>query len=148
MTAHRASRKARWGYGKHGLTALKRAINTLGSRAIDRRTLLGRALSQWRASLAQDLGGPEALSTQQEAILDLAVRTKLMLDSIDHWLLQQPSLVNARKRALLPVVTQRQQLADSLARYMTTLGLERKAKKLPALSEYVADKYGAKEEAG
>ena len=42
---------------------------------------------------------------------------------------------------MLPVVRERQQLADSLARYMTTLGWERKAKPIPALLEYVRDKY-------
>jgi hypothetical protein len=35
-------------------------------------------------------------------------------------------LINARKRALLPVVLQRQQLADALARHLTQLGLERR----------------------
>ena len=141
MTAQKPRKKAKRAYKKHGHSLLKRAINTLGSRGIDKRTKLARALAQWRNSLVEDLGGPEALSTQQEAILDLAVRTKLMLDSIDVWLLQQPSLVNLRKRTLLPVVLQRQQLADSLARYMTTLGLERKQKPVPALSEYLAERY-------
>jgi hypothetical protein len=65
------------------------------------------------------------------------VKTKLLLDSIDAWLVKQPSLVNHRKRALLPVVLQRQQLADALARYMTQLGLERKAKQVLSLSDYL-----------
>jgi len=33
--------------------------------------------------------------------VELAVKSKLMLDSIDAWLLKQPSLVNARKKTLL-----------------------------------------------
>ena len=80
------------------------------------------------------------MSTQQLAVVDLAVRTKLLLDSIDAWLLQQPSLVNKRKKALLPAVHQRQQLADALSRYMGQLGLERKAKRAPPLDEYLAEK--------
>ena len=51
-----------------------------------------------------------------------------MLDSIDAWLLTQRSLINARKRSLLPAVRERQQLADGLARYLGQLGLERKIK--------------------
>lgn len=47
--------------------------------------------------------------------------------------------MNHRKRALRPVVLQRQQLADALARLMTQLGLERKAKQLPSLSEYLSN---------
>jgi hypothetical protein len=122
---------------KHGLTTLKKAVQALGGRAIDRRTSLGRALEDWRHSLLSDLGGQDQTSAQQRQIVDLAVKTKLILDSIDTWLLRQPSLVNHRKRMLLPVVLQRQQLADALARYMTQLGLEKKAKKVLSLSDYL-----------
>jgi hypothetical protein len=113
---------------KHGLTVLKAAVKGLGGRLIDRRTTLGKALAAWRSDLVADLGGAESVSTQQAAIIDLAVRTKLMLDSIDAWVLTQPALVDKRKRALLPAVKERQQLADSLARYLTTLGLGRTSK--------------------
>jgi hypothetical protein len=49
-----------------------------------------------------------------------------MLDSIDAWILTQPSLVNKRNRSLLPVVRERTQLADALARYLGMLGLSRR----------------------
>ena len=124
-------------YTKHGLTTLKKAIRVLGGRAIDRRTALGRALEDWRYSILQDLGGVDQTSTQQRQVIDLAVKTKLILDSIDAYLVKQPSLVNHRKRMVLPVVLQRQQLADALARYMMQLGIERKAKVLPSLAEYL-----------
>jgi hypothetical protein len=68
------------------------------------------------------------VSTQQSAIVDLAVKSKLLLNSIDVWLLTQKSLVDKRKRSLYPVVVQRQQLADGLARYLSMLGLERKTR--------------------
>ena len=123
---------------KHGLTLMKRALKEHGTRAIDRRTSLGKALDRWRDELVSDLGGHEQVSTQQLAIVALAVRTKLLLESVDAWLLQQPTLVNARKRTLLPVVLQRQQLADALARYMTHLGLERRPRPLPMLKDYLA----------
>ena len=93
---------------------------------IDRRTVTGRALAKWRTDLITDLGGD--VSTQQSAIIDLAVKSKLLLDSIDVWLLTQPSLINQRKRSLLPVVKERQALADALARYLTVLGLARRVK--------------------
>lgn len=127
-------------YTKHGLTTLKKAVRVLGGRAIDRRTALGRALEDWRHSIIQDLGGVGETSTQQRQVIDLAVKTKLILDSIDAYLVKQPSLVNHRKRIVLPVVLQRQQLADALARYMTQLGFEKKVKVIPALSDYLATK--------
>jgi hypothetical protein len=117
--------KAVRGYSKHGLTVLKRAVNGLGNRAIDRRTTLGKALAKWRTDLVNDLGGANAISTQQQALVELAVRSKLLLDSIDNWLLTQKSLVNARKKSLLPVVRERQALADGLAKYLAQLGMKR-----------------------
>ncbi len=125
-------------YSKHGLTAMKSALSKPGARAIDRRTKIGKALLQWRNELNEDPGGVDAVTTQQLAIVELTVMSKLMLDSIDAWLLKQPSLVNARKKSLLPVVRERQQLADSLARYMGQLGLERRDRPTPSLQEYLA----------
>lgn len=87
----------------------------LGRRLIDRRTTLGKALDQWRGQLTADLGGQDMISTQERSIVHLAVRTKLLLDSIDTWLLQQPSLINTMKRKIHPAVLERQQLADALA---------------------------------
>lgn len=145
MTDAQPTKKPKRYYTKHGLTTLKKAVRVLGGRAIDRRTALGRALEDWRYSILQDLGGVDQTSTQQRQVIDLAVKTKLLLDSIDAYLVKQPSLVNHRKRMVLPVVLQRQQLADALARYMTQLGLEKKVKLIPALSDYLATKeQGAK----
>ena len=113
---------------KHGLSPLRKAMNTLGNRALDKRTTAAKALVQWREDLIRDLGGD--VSTQQDAIISLAVKTKLLLDSVDVWLLQQPTLIIKRKKAIIPAVTQRQQLADALSRYMSQLGLERRAKQV------------------
>ena len=125
---------------RHNLKTLKRAVKVLGSRTLDRRTTVGRALATWKDDLVADLGGHEAVSTQQHALIELAVRSKLMLDSIDAWLLVQPSLVNKRKRALLPVVRERTQLADALARYLSALGLERRSKPERSLQDYLAER--------
>jgi hypothetical protein len=113
---------------KHGFQPLKAAVNKLGARAIDKRTALGKSLARWREDLVADLGGLDNISTQQSTLIDLTVKSKLLLDSIDAWLLTQPSLINKRKRSLIPVVLQRQTLADGLARYLAQLGLERRRK--------------------
>ena len=120
--------KAMREYRKTGLFTLKRALIDLGSRAIDGRSSVGVALRKWKADLIQDLGGADLISTQQETLIELAVRSKIMLDSIAAWLLTQPTLINARKRTLLPVVLQRQTLADGLARYLSQLGPQRQRK--------------------
>jgi hypothetical protein len=133
---------ARRPYNRHGLQPLKVRVKVRGLGAIDRRTAVARALPTWRSELVQDLGGPDGVSAQKRALLDLAYQTKLLLDSVDAWLLEQPTLINARRRTVLPVVLQRQQLADALSRYLQALGLERRGTPArPALVDYVAHRY-------
>ena len=120
-------------YRKHGFGTLKPALKQLGSRAIDRRTSLGKALDPWRVELIAALGGLNNVSTQELAIIQLAVKTKLIVDSIDAWLLQQPTLVNKWARVVLPVALQRRQVADGLAGYITQLGLKNRAKAAPLI---------------
>jgi hypothetical protein len=127
-------------YQKTGLYGARAALKRYGLRALDRRTRAARALLTWRQEIAADLGGADSLSAQQRAVLEEAVKLKLMLDSLDAWILAQPSLIDRRKRALLPVVRERQSLADALVRYLTTLGLERKARDVTDLRSYLTAK--------
>lgn len=138
MKAEESSNKPKRVRHKHGFTAaLKQRYQTDLAR-IDGRTTLSRRLAAFRASLVADLGGADAVSVQQSVLIDLAVTNKLLLDSLDGWLLQQDSLVNQRRRAVYPIVLQRQTVADSLARLMTQLGLERKAAPIATLSDYLS----------
>jgi hypothetical protein len=82
-------------------------------------------LTEWRHDLVTDLGGEDRLSTQQLAIVDLAVRDKLLLDSLDAWLFAQPSIINKRSRRLITIVLERQRLADGLQRRLELLGMAR-----------------------
>ncbi len=141
MDAIRAEKKRKWNGNppppapkgnryavKHGLIPLKAAVKGLGGRVIDKRTTLGKSLARWRSELITDLGGDDAVSTQQLSLIDLAVKSKLILDSIDVWILTQDSLINKRRRTIIPIVLQRQSLADGFARYLAALGLERRQK--------------------
>jgi hypothetical protein len=143
------TRRGGRGRQHHGLTTLKRAITELGSRsihrAIDARTQLGRALAEWRRDLTEDLGGPETVTTAQAGMIELAVRTKLMLDSVDTFILTMESPVNKRRRAVFPVILQRQSLARDLARFLEALGLERRRPAMKQLHELVAESQGAEE---
>jgi hypothetical protein len=124
----------------HGTKALKRAVSTLGNRAIDRRTTMGRALAAWRSELLTDLGGIEAVSTQELALVEEAVKTKLILDSVDAWLLSQPTLIHKRNRSVLPAVRDRQALVSTLRALLGDLGLKRRAKAMPSLGEYLTQR--------
>ncbi len=54
-------------------------------------------------------------------------------------------MVNRKRKTVIPVVKERQSLAQHLAGLMQQLGLERRPKEVPIdLSTYVAEKYGRK----
>jgi hypothetical protein len=106
-----------------------RELRDLVKRRVDDRSAVGVALRRFQRELVDDLGGDP--SRAQRAIIETVSRTWLLLTSLDDWLSRQPSVVNAKKRALLPIVLQRQTLADSLLRHLTALGLERRAKAVP-----------------
>jgi len=112
---------------KSGLHTLKRAVQVLGSRALpSSRTALGRELRSWRNSLVADLGGPDAVSTQQLALVEKAVTQKLIVDSLDAYVLEMSSLVNKRSRTLWPVVRERVAQVTLLQSILRDLGLERR----------------------
>src|SRR5215813_5500715 len=111
---------------KHGLYVARRALMDYGKRVIDGRSSTCKALIRWRRELVADLGGD--VSTQQGAVIDLCCKNKLLLDAIDAWLLTQKSLINKKHKALIPVVKERQSIADGLAKYLGMLGLERVVK--------------------
>lgn len=125
---------------RHGLYVLKVAVKVRGLSAIDKRTAAGQALIAWRQELLSDLGGEDCVSAQRRALVDMAVRTRLYVDHVDAWLMEQRSLLNKRKKAILPVLRERQSLVDSLARLLGQLGLERVAKPVPSLQDYLARK--------
>lgn len=122
-----------------GLNALKARVKVRGLAAIDGRTAAARALLDWRSHLVSDLGGETAISAQQRALVEVATRSKLYIDHLDAFLMEQRSLVNAQRKAVLPVLRERQTLVDSLTRILTTLGLERKARPAKTLTEVLEE---------
>ena len=113
----------------------------LGSRALPpASTALGRELRAWRASLVQDLGGADAVSTQQLALIEKAVTQKFIRDSIDAYVLQMASLVNKRNRTLWPVVRERAAQVALLQSLLRDLGLERRAKPVADMAYYLAER--------
>ena len=124
----------------HAYAPLKRAVRVLGTKAVDRRTRVGKALDAWRRDLIADLGGLENISTQERALIDEAVLTKLILSSINVWMLKQQSLVSNKNRGVLPVVLHRNQLVTTLRQLLVDLGLKRRATVLPSIQEYMARK--------
>ena len=130
--------KARTNGSRHGLTALKAGISARGMAEVDGRTRAMRAVAAWKADLVRDLGGD--LSAQRLTLVDLAAKNMLYLNHIDSFLMQQDSLVNKRKRAVLPLLRDRQALADSLLRLLGQLGLDRVERDGGRLPEWMVEK--------
>ena len=122
---------------KVALRGLMAKVSTKGLRALDGRSAGYRALMEWKAELLRDLGGEESLSAQEKVLVDVALRTKLFIDHVDLFLMEQESLVNRKRRSTYPVVQQRNSLVNVLLNVMGQLGLERREKRLPALDEYL-----------
>jgi hypothetical protein len=104
-------------------------VKLAGFGAIDRRTAAARETLAFKRELIVALGGETHLSPQRRKLVDMVARASLLLDHIDAWLFQQRSLVNARAKTLLPVLVQRQAIADHLTRLLDKLGLDRMPQK-------------------
>jgi hypothetical protein len=95
------------------------------------------ALFAWRGELLNALGGPDNVSPQKAALVETCVRTRLFIDHVDAFLLEQHSLINRKKKTMIPILRERTQLCDSLTKTLCHLGLERVAAPLPSLGEYL-----------
>jgi hypothetical protein len=84
----------------HGLRRAKRVVDEYGKRAIDGRSEVAQRLKRWRTAIIADLGGLQNVSAQQLSIVELLCRTKMLLDSIDAFVLTMPSPINKRSRSL------------------------------------------------
>src|SRR5438093_8787470 len=116
----------------HGLYAMRRSLSLLTTRRLDGRSAVAVAVRRWKEDVRTDLGGD--LSRAQETILEAAAQAWIILSSLDDYIARQPTLVT-KKRALLPVVVQRMQIAEGLARNLERLGLERRAKPFDLAAE-------------
>jgi hypothetical protein len=129
--------KPRRTYTRHGLNALMVRVKLRGFRGIDRRMVAARRALAWRAELLEDLGGKAAVSAAQLALVEIATRSKIFLDHTDAVLMARETIV-VRGRRLLPLVEQRQELADGLLRTLQALGLEKRKPPPASLGEWLA----------
>ncbi len=125
---------------RHGLNATKARIMVQGLSSIDKRTLAAQALLDWKESLVRDLGGPQAISTQEATLVEMAVRGRLIIEHVDAFILSQESLVNKKRRQIYPIVRERNTLVNTLANLLGQLGLAKREPPMKSLAEYLAEK--------
>jgi len=126
---------------QHGLTPAKKVLRKYGTAALDQRTTEAKELARWKANLVSDLGGLEVISTAQETLIELAARQIVLLHLIDNWIFEKPEerVFRKRDKTVYALTKERQRIADALARYLTTLGLERVKPKGRDLAEWQAE---------
>ena len=126
---------------KHNLAALKaRSLSEL-----DGRSRAAKGLIAWKRELTASIGGQP--SAQEAMIIELCCRNRMILDSIDSWIFAQKSLLNRKRKTVLPIVRERQAIDAALAKHLQSLGLSRREPPAPTLEEYFAAKNAAQEAA-
>jgi len=124
----------------HGDTLLKKAVKELGTKALDGRSVLAIELKQERRELIEALGGPSEISPQELAIIEMIAMKRIRRKPIQEWaLLNRDALFNRRNKCLAPIALQLEQLEESEMKLLKELGLKRRAKQLPSLSDYLAN---------
>jgi len=134
-----STKKPKRRYTKHGFAASNKIVSTLGYKAVDGRSALAIELKQERQELIQALGGPSEISPQELAIIDMIAMKRIRRKPIQEWaLLNRDALFNRRNKCLAPIALQLEQLEESEVRLLKELGLKRRARQLPSLSDYLA----------
>jgi hypothetical protein len=122
----------------HGDTVLKQAVSKLGKKALDGRTTLAKELETERRELILALGGASEVSPQEMAIVEMIAMKRVRRKPVQQWaLLNRDRLFDRRKRSLAPIALQLEQLEESEVRLLKELGLKRRARPVPSLSEYL-----------
>lgn len=137
-------------YHQHGQGLIAKALPYLLDRVkdlaigADALSPLERAARGWRAEVLDDLGGAEVVPATKRAVLDAALGSKILLDSLDRYLFELAGtggLVNRRNRRAFAIVTDRMRVADGLARQLQALGLDRRERPAVDLRTYLAQRY-------
>jgi hypothetical protein len=128
--------------------ALPRLLERIVDRSLadDALSPVERAAREWRQEVLADLGGPEAVSATKRALVDAVTSTKILLDSLDRYVFElaaQDGLVSRRDRRAFAVVADRMRTADSLARQLAALGLDRAERPPQDLASYLAQRAAA-----
>jgi hypothetical protein len=127
--------------GFHGMQA---ALTKRGLSALDGRSASARHVARWKADVTADLGGD--LSTAKKTLIEVAAMDVALLAVADSWLRENAaSVLNKRKRTFVPLVAERLRVAAHLADVLKLLGLERKARELPTLAQYLQEREAAQE---
>lgn len=113
---------------KHGVYALGRRLKNAGLAKVDGRSALERIKRDWKAAVRATRG---ELTPQQEALLEIAANTWLMISTADDWILDHGP-INRRRGDLRPIVERRGKLVRTLKEALSAIGLDGDVHGVPA----------------
>src|SRR5437773_7849681 len=109
---------------KHGHYSRKVKLTRAGLTAISKQNGPGKELARRREVIESDLGGREQLSQLQADLVQKYLITELLIESLDRWLLEQRTLINRRRRAVFPILNERNRMIETSLKLASALGLE------------------------
>lgn len=147
---------------KHGLGALRALVRELMASSrndeplplseLDGRTRAAKALMELRRDMIESQGGEEAVTPQLALLVDLAITDQVVVGSLDAWLraylLNGGDITDTDKDgrvAIAPLVRERAYLADSMAKRLAMLGLDRVPAPTKGLSDHLRTRYGKRD---
>ena len=83
---------------------------------------------------------PRSLVAAQRVLVEESSKARVTAAAVGDWILKQESLV--KDNELLPAVMQHSALVANLGRLLERLGLERRARDVQFLDEYLASRNG------
>lgn len=117
---------------------LTRVLRTVRLDTIDQRSQVGVALRRLREEMTADLGGEGEVTCAQRVLVEEAAKARVIAAAVGDWILRQESLV--KEGELLPAVVQHSALVANLGRLLERLGLERRAKPVQTLDDYLRER--------
>lgn len=105
--------------------SLERRIRLDGFDAVKLQTNAAKNALRFRDELTSALGGADEITPQRAKLVELAARSSMLLDHVDHWIFSSEPMVTPQ---VMSVVAQRQGIANHLMKVIQSLGLDRRAK--------------------
>lgn len=83
---------------------------------------LSHALKRERDVLIEEMGGADVVQPSVLALIDMAIRTKMLVDTVDALLIEIGArIINRRKKIAYPLLKQRSELAAEYTNQLRTL---------------------------
>ena len=134
-------------YQQHGLHTLSKMLPNVLSRVENEQIAsadlhpLEATAREWREAVIADCGGREILTTAKLSLIHAALGSWILLSSVDAYVMQLVAgngVVHRKDRKAWPIVEQRARLADSLAKQLQLIGLDKPQPRLLSLEEAIA----------